>query len=204
MTRVVSEEQRFQAVVADVLKSEGGFVNDPADRGGATNLGWSLRTLAIEGKIDLDHDGFADFDLDRDGDIDGVDIRLLTVADAKALYRRCFWDRYKCGALPAPLDGALFDQAVNGGGKAAAKMLQRAINTVMKGRKNYPLLLDGDIGPKTLGGLRAARKLVPIAKLLSLYREEAIARYRAIVAADPKQQRFLKGWINRALRLGNV
>ena len=86
-------DRRFAAVVRHVLGIEGGHSNDAADRGGETNFGISLRFLKAEGRLDLNGDGIADYDLDMDGDIDGADIRLLSPDDAVALYRRCFWDR---------------------------------------------------------------------------------------------------------------
>ena len=40
-----------------LLEIEGGWVNDPKDRGGATKYGISLRFLAAEGAFDADGDG---------------------------------------------------------------------------------------------------------------------------------------------------
>jgi lysozyme family protein len=97
--------------VAKLLGVEGGFVDDRADRGGATKYGISLRFLKAEGAIDANHDGFADFDLDMDGDIDGADIRNLTMSEAVALYHRCFWEPLACESFPEPIGEMLFDQA---------------------------------------------------------------------------------------------
>lgn len=191
---------RFATACKPLFRREGGNVNDPLDRGGATNRGISLRFLVGEGKIDLDDDGFADFDLDMDGDIDARDIRNLSKLDAMWLYNRCFWNRLGCESFPVPLGEAMFDQAVNGGLVAARKLLQRAIVRVT----GISLKIDGVVGQTTRDALRIAlgNGNAGIVKLMAAYRVAAADRYRAIVAADKTQTRFLAGWLNRAADLG--
>lgn len=196
---------RYAAAVKKLLGIEGGHVNDPVDRGGETKYGISLRFLAAEGKIDLDNDGFADFDLDMDGDIDGRDIRALTLCDAVWIYSYYFWKPLGCDDLEAPIGEMLFDQAVNGGAFAARKMLQRAINQCIAHMTQVERLkVDGAIGGKTKLAMIAVLEHPGLGKraLAEAYREEARKRYRAIAAADPSQKRFLKGWLRRADELG--
>jgi lysozyme family protein len=205
--------QRFAKAVRHVLAVEGGFVDDPADRGGATKYGISLRFLKAEGQIDEDGDGFADFDLDFDGDIDGQDIRKLTRQDAVVLYHRCFWVRAQAASFPAPLGEMVFDQAVNGGLVAARKLLQRAINACLieaRGKSGAvggvpgTLAVDGAIGPKTRAALAWVLKSrrFGVEALADYYRAAAKERYRDIVRRNPSQSRFLKGWLARADRMG--
>ncbi len=201
---------RYRKAAARLLKVEGGFVDDPADRGGATKLGISLRFLKAEGQIDANGDGLADFDLDMDGDIDGADIRLLTGDLALALYHRCFWQRLGAEGFPAPLGEMLFDQAVNGGLTAARKLLQRAINQrLMLAAKNgakapAPLKVDGAIGTATNEAMRWLLRYPACGMpgLTSAFREAVADRYHAIARANPSQKRFLKGWLVRADMLG--
>ncbi len=189
---------RFDRLVSHIVGIEGGYNNIKEDNGGATKYGISLRFLIAEGKIDLDQNGFADFDLDMDGDIDGADIRALTPIQAKNLYYTCFWMRYRCYELPEKIDGAVFDQAINGGGVSAVKMLQNAINRTFP---RYNLLVDGVLGNKTIAAINGINNRDNV---LSMYRYLAAQRYRGIVAQDPKQVKFLRGWLNRAAGLGNV
>lgn len=198
---------RYEAAFPLLLKTEGGFVDNPHDRGGATKYGISLRFLLAEGKVDANQDGLSDFDLDMDGDIDGADIRMLTPDHAKALYWRCFWQRVGADQLPRPLGEAVFDQAVNGGIVAARKLLQRAVNLCLMqiiGSRPQLLVVDGRIGPAT--GAAVLRVLqypaMGMPALLDAYRSAVKERYRAIAANDPSQQQFLKGWLARADRLG--
>lgn len=200
---------RFSAAVAKLLKEEGGYVDDPADRGGATNFGISLRFLASEGAFDSDGDGKADFDLDMDGDIDGADIRRLTRADATALYFRCFWQRINADLLPAPIGEMVFDQAVNAGRTTAVKLLQRAVNFCIMHAppsSNRPAALRVDAS----WGHQSREALVWVLRYPALgmpaltvaYRDAVAERYRDIVSRYPAQARFLKGWLARARELG--
>lgn len=197
---------RYSAAVRDVLGSEGGFVDDPKDRGGTTNFGISLRFLASEGAFDEDGDGKADFDLDMDGDIDGHDIRKLTRGDATYLYHRCFWTRFDCESFARPIGEMMFDQAVNGGGGAARKILQRAINQCLHdaGCGVLAIEVDGRIGDSTRAAIDRVlqRPGSGMPALIVAFRNQVRERYRAIVAKYPSQQRFLRGWLARAERLG--
>lgn len=200
---VTAFSERFEQAFAELLGIEGGFVDDPVDRGGATKYGISLRFLKAEGAIDEDLDGYADFDLDMDGDIDGADIRKLTVGDAKSLYKRSFWQALECESFPRPIGEMLFDQGVNGGNHAAKKLLQQAINAVLRaGRyRTIPLKVDGQIGDLTRQSFQSMWERHP-EQLVIEYREAVKDRYVAIVRRNPSQAKFLKGWLNRAERLG--
>lgn len=63
--------------------------------------------------------------------------------DAKAIYRRDFWDRAQCDRLPPDLAFDLFDAAVNSGIGQAIRWLQRSVGVAD----------DGYVGPLTLGAL---------------------------------------------------
>ena len=199
---------RFAKAVTKLLGIEGGYVNDKHDKGGATRYGISLHFLKSDGLIDADKDGFADFDLDFDDDIDVADIRKLSVADARALYHRCFWRPLGCDNYAQPIGEMLFDQAVNGGAHAAKRMLQQAINRCLAKSPSAPEFIaeDGKIGAKTYDAMNwvVCWGQLGMPALISAYREAVKSRYRAIAAADPTQKRFLNGWINRADELGRA
>lgn len=205
----IAHSARYLAAVDKLLRTEGGYVNDPRDHGGATNYGISLRFLASEGAFDADHDGKLDFDLDMDGDIDGADIRALSRDDAIAIYHRCFWVPIAAESFLPPLGEMLFDQAVNGGRGSAVKLLQRAINDCLMRAPKSPtkptlLAVDGGIGPATRNAIKWVARFpsMGLAALVEAYREAAAERYRAIVRRDPAQKRFLAGWLMRARLLG--
>ncbi len=208
---VTAFSKRYSAAYDKVALVEGGFVNDKFDKGGATHHGVSLRFLVDEGRIDLDGDGFADFDLDMDGDIDVADIRALKPIDAKYLFQRCFWNRLECETWPAPIGEALFDQGVNGGNTAAKRLLQRAINRCLNRYVGYHgrpagLKEDGALGPATRAAFEWVLRLpgAGMPALIEAYRAVTKDRYRSIVAGDATQARFLRGWLARADKLGRA
>ena len=92
----------FDQAFDRLLGHEGGYVNDSRDPGGETNWGISKRSYP------------------------NVDIKALTQADAKAIYRRDFWAPVRADELPDVVRFDVFDAAVNHGVSQSAKWLQRA------------------------------------------------------------------------------
>ncbi len=182
-----SSDVLFQTALAQVLKHEGGFTNDPVDPGGATNFGISLRLARELG--DLDGDGDLDLDLDGDGDVDADDIRNLTREQAAEVYFRLWWERFDYGRLHLTLATKLFDLAVNMGASQAHRCLQRALRAC-----GYAVAEDGVLGPKTVSAIVGVRPEVMVVGL----RSEAAGFYRVLVARRPASEKYLNGWLNRA------
>ena len=111
-----------------------------------------------------------------------IDIKALDYSQASQIYHDDEWTRCRCDDLPDGYDIAVFDIAVNNGAGAAAVLLQRAV----------AVTIDGFIGPKTIAAANNAGAS-GLATLLSLRRD----RYEAIVARNPGQSKFLKGWLDR-------
>ncbi len=193
-----TNDLRYAQVARSVLRIEGGHSNDPADRGGETQYGVSLRFLKAAGEIDANRDGFGDLDLNFDTVLDGRDIRLLTPEIATDLFQDHFYIRPGFWNLAAPYDAAMFDQAVHGGTTAAIKILQRALNR----RLTAKLAVDGQLGAKTARAFWNA--IGGRGELIEAIRDEAAQRYLAIIAADPSQAKYRKGWLRRARELGRV
>lgn len=178
----------FDIALEFVLAREGGYVDDPADPGGATYAGVSLR--AVVGL--RDENGKLEFDLDADGDVDAADIKRLEALhragdDVKlsAFYKRRYWAVAGCDQLPHPMSMALFDAAVNHGPKAAVTMLQRAV-----GAKP-----DGAMGPET------ARKAMvdPLRALHGMLLERTSLYYK--LATERGMAKFFRGWMARLFAL---
>lgn len=119
----------------------------------------------------------------------GVDIAALTRNDAIAIYWREWWQRFGFANLPAAAAAKTFDLAVNMGASAAIQCLQRALRAC-----GAFLTEDGVIGPATA---LEARRADPAA-LMAALRSELAAHYRLVAAKQPRDQAFLKGWLNRA------
>lgn len=156
-----------------VLRWEGGYSNDPRDPGGATNHGISIRFLQ-KGSIFLD--------LDKDGDMDANDIRLLDLTQAKALYEVHFWDKMKCAHMPDAMAVAVMDTGVNMGVSVAAKFLQRVLGVEA----------DGVIGPQTLTALANVNDL---RGRIVAYHQRRMKRYTELSGFAT----FGVGWLNRLI-----
>lgn len=124
----------FTLSLSHVLRHEGGYVDHPDDPGGITNLGVTKAAWeAYTGKP-----------------VTAADMHQLTPAKVEPFYRRLYWDRMRCDDLPAGLDYAAFDFAVNSGVKRAARALQRVAGVTM----------DGTVGPSTLAAVNRHRSLI--------------------------------------------
>jgi lysozyme family protein len=123
---------RFELCLDEVLRHEGGYADHPGDPGGATNMGITRKTLARWRKIS------------PWWKLAKPEVRALKRAEAGRIYRALYWARCKTSSLPAGLDLALFDFAVNSGPDRAVRTLQGLLNVVA----------DGSIGPLTLSALK--------------------------------------------------
>lgn len=112
-----------------------------------------------------------------------IDVQNLDLAGAMEVYERKYWKLAKCDKLPSPVSLMHFDIAVNMGVGRAAKLLQIAVGV-------NP---DGVIGPMTLNAVNCTNPRVILEKL-SKARED---RYNSIVANNPSQSKFIKGWLRR-------
>lgn len=149
-------EPYFERFVTELFDEiEGGYVDDPADRGGATNLGISLRFALDLG--DFDWDGRPDLDLDGDWDVDEDDIRLIDRETATPIYHRHFWNACACELYSPAVALVVFDAAVNQGAPVARRILQRSLR----------VRADGIIGNKTLAAYGRAEQRWLLGRLIS-------------------------------------
>lgn len=164
-------------MIEDVLDKEQGFVNHKADRGGPTNLGITQATLSNW--------------LGRPATIQ--EVKNLTKATAAKIYKKNYYYEPKIDLLPDLIEPIIFDIAVNSGAGRAIKMLQQALFD-----KGYPVgAADGVIGRKTIQYANewvAALGTVAVNTLVD-YR---IKFYKKIIANNPSQRVFEKGWLARA------
>lgn len=173
-------DHRFENAVEFVLKHEGLLSDHPADPGGITKYGVSLRFLQLAG-----------YDINCDGNIDRNDALAMDKDKAKLIYKKEWWDKYDYNRIEAlSIAKKVFDFAVNMGATASHKLLQRSVNAL----KTQKLIVDGILGPKTI----EATNTCPDGHLLEEIKEQAERKYRAIVDHNPELSVFLKGWLKRA------
>jgi lysozyme family protein len=110
----------------------------------------------------------------------------------QSFYLTELWTPSKLGGISdQDLANHVFDGCVNEGRGTSIKALQAAVNQV---NRAAALTIDGAIGPDTLD---AANECDP-SNLLASYTQNRVARYRLIVAANPKDAPYLNVWISRA------
>ena len=99
----------FHQAIVHILKSEGGYVNDPTDRGGETKYGIASKYYPNE------------------------DIKGMTEKRAKEIYWNDYWLKSFCDKLPPEVRLMHFDTSVNMGISRASKFLQESIGVTVDG-----------------------------------------------------------------------
>ena len=154
------------------LKEEGGFVDNPADHGGATNHGITQAT----------------YDAWRDNQKQArQSVQSISDSEIQDIYNLMYWVPAHCDRLSLALSICQFDWCVNHGTKGAMVTLQQALS----------ITADGMFGPGTAAALAAQDR----GNLWQGYNTLRRYWYQAWVKAHPDQAQFLKGWLGRVDRL---
>jgi len=159
-------------LVPFILKWEGGFVDDPLDRGGATNMGITIGTWKKFG-----------YDKNGDGVIDVKDLKLLEVKDFTDILKKRYWDKWKADNIDnQAIANTLVDWYWHSG-SYGIKIPQRVLGTD----------IDGIVGKKTLEKVNTCNKQ----EFLNALYQERKEFFLRITKSNPSQKRFIKGWLNR-------
>jgi lysozyme family protein len=157
----MSKVDLFNRCIDVVLKNEGGYSNHPSDPGGETNFG-----IAKKFYPDLD-------------------IKNLTVNQAKNIYFRDYWSKMNLIDINnEELILQIFDMGINAGIRTAIKIAQRMVSV-----KD-----DGIIGNQTLSAINNSQYDLVIA-----YKLEREEYYKVLVEKKPQLGVFLSGWRNRII-----
>jgi lysozyme family protein len=157
-------------IIDEILSAEGGYVDDPADRGGCTNFGITLATLAEW----------------RGGEVDCEDVRALTETEARDIYYNEYIQRPGFDRLPREIQPLMVDSAVQHGPRAVIKWLQKAVGAAP----------DGVIGPQTINAVMGS----DLEHVHNSVLAKRVRFYGAIISNDHSQARFAEGWMNRVTK----
>lgn len=165
---------KVELLVPFILRWEGGFVNDPQDLGGATNMGVTIGTWRQVG-----------YDKNGDGNIDVQDLKLLTVEDViNRVLKPHYWDRWRADEIKNQSVANILVDWVWASGAHGIKRPQKLLG----------VKADGIVGEKTLAAINNfpdQKKLFDHIKALRINFVYEICRSRSA------NQKFLKGWLNR-------
>ena len=156
-----------------ILKWEGGFVNDPDDLGGATNMGVTIGTWKS-----------CVYDKDGDDDIDVDDLHLLTREDiVNRVLKPHYWNRWKADEIKSQSVANILVDWVWASGAHGIKIPQRLLGVTV----------DGIVGSKTIAAVNAKnpRELFDMIKIARFDFIEDICLQR------PTNNKFKRGWMNR-------
>lgn len=183
----------FDIAINTIIKNEGKFSDNNADKGGPTNFGISLRFLRGLGKSG---------DINLDGVIDINDIKYLTLEMADNLYHHYFWDEYGYGQIKdQDIATKIFDISVNAGPGNAASIVQRAVNYIVTGigRASEAVLdVDGVLGPKSIKEINNVNPTEGLLVAIILFQK---MYYQKVLKKFPDQKEFINGWIKRAEKI---
>lgn len=160
---------RFKEIMDVVLRWEGGFVDNPFDNGGPTNMGITHIALARWRGVPS---------------VSAAEVKRLTKTEAIAIFKDRYWAAIKGSSLPAPIDLVVMDGAVNHGTGRMTLFLQEALGVEQ----------DGDIGDATLAALSAQTKTAADVIVLAVKLAE---RRKKLYVNHEDAAHFLNGWRNR-------
>lgn len=173
---------KFDQALNIVLKHEGGYALVPGDRGGETYKGISRVNYPK-------WPGWKIIDQNKPLKNNSTIKNLLLDEMVKIFYNVEFWDKINAEKLPSTIRPLLFDFAINSGVKTAVKVFQ----TVLEDTLNKTTFIDGLVGPETIKFANQANPKL----LFDNLKQARLKFYNSIVANNPTQKKFLKGWLNR-------
>lgn len=157
----------FKKYAPKLKRFEGGFCNIPEDLGGATMCGVTIATFRKY------------YGQERTVD----DLKNITDEQWTNIMKTGYWDACKCDMIQNQCVAELIaDWCVNSG-RGIIKKVQGIICVDR----------DGVVGPQTLNAINSWDPQ----RLHSCIKQARKTHYEAIVERDPRQRKFLKGWMNR-------
>lgn len=169
-------------VINEIIRVEGGYVNDPSDSGGETNFGITEAVARAYGYAGA--------------------MRDMPRGVAFDIYAARYWDAVRADEMPERVAAEVVDTGVNMGTGRAGKFLQRSLNVLNVGGSLYPdLVVDGNIGPMTIHALRAylaKRDEDALVKALNCLQG---AYYIELAERREKDEKFVYGWLKNRVVL---
>ena len=171
-----------EKIIGKIIKLEGGYSNNPRDKGGRTKYGITAKTAYKNGYVG--------------------DIKHLPYSKAYEIYSKKYWDINMLDDVAyfsATIAEELADTGINMGPTRAAMFLQRSLNVLNRNEKDFDnVKVDGKIGLRTIAALRDFLKIRGKdgeKVLLRMLNALQIHKYIRIAERDSSQEEFVFGWV---------
>lgn len=168
----------FETALAYLIQNEGTtYTNDPQDAGGPTKFGVTLKA----------------FSLFKNREIAPIEIEALTQDEVNSFYDVLYWQRLRCPRMrDTNIATGIFDMGVLFGVLHASIACQQALAFL-----GEPLAVDAVIGDKTLLLLNRIER----SKFIDAFQTFILRRIETVIRNKPSNEKYRKGWVNRAERL---
>lgn len=178
------------AIIASIFSVEGGYVNNPADPGGATNHGITEKVARAHGYKGAMKDLPKQF---------AQSIYFVDYIQAPGFDKLIM--------LSEPVGEEAVDSGVNAGPAQPSRWLQIALNSLNRQGRDYPdLIVDGKAGAKTMAAYTSLQKLRGNAEacrmLIKLMDAQQASYYLSLTQSNTNLETFMPGWVIN--RIGNV
>lgn len=165
-------------IINDIIRVEGGYINDPSDSGGATNFGITEAVARSYGYTG--------------------DMRDLPRETAFDIYSAKYWEAVKADdiiELSEAVAAEVVDTSVNMGPNRAGRFLQRSLNVLNNRGSSYPdIVVDGNIGPASISALTSYLNTRSDGTLVKMLNCLQGAFYVELAERREKDERFIYGW----------
>ncbi len=163
---------KISFLASKIIKWEGGFVNHPNDKGGATNIGITLKTYTYYRNLK----GIPKPSVS--------DLKNISFEEWIDILKTLYWDRWQADNINNQSIANLLVDWVWGSGVYGIKYPQQLLHVVV----------DGIVGVNTLTAINNYTNQEELFHKLWNRRKQ---HFESIVQRDPSQKVFLKGWMNR-------
>ena len=157
----------YTKLVPFIRKWEGGFSNNPKDKGGATNKGVTLATYRmVYGKNKTVND-----------------LKNMSDKEWEHIFKIYYWNKWKADEIKnQSIANILVDWCWMSG-----------YGTIKKIQALFGLKQDGIVGNKTISCINSQNQEEVFKRIWNRRKQF----YESIVKNNPSQKVFLKGWMNR-------
>lgn len=175
-----------------LIKLEGGYVDDPDDKGGETYKGisrnnfpnWMGWLIIDSAKDSQNFPGLLKANMNLSGLVEDF-------------YFHNFWKKMNCDFVPDAIASELFELSVNVGVSKATTILQSALNILNNNQKKYPdIRIDGKFGNKTLSTLQRALENVSNKLIFNVINILQGCFYIELMIKNPVYEKYI-GWFKR-------